>query len=350
MCSDRGQSGGVALRLGSKPSSLTLYEYADENEQQGGVQIVGMLVDGQWQQQEVQRTNARGEFVRHESPFRNFIGTSAHPAEAGRYHLFVNAGCPWAYRTILYRAVKQLTDLISISYTLPAMGQQGWTFGDTPEALLGALHIHDVYRAAAPTFTGRTTVPVLWDKQAHTIVNNESADIIRMFDSVFDGFAGVNPTRFFSDQHAAQIEQLNEQIYDKVNNGVYRCGFARSQQAYNQAFDELFQCLDMLDARLAEQRYLCGAEITEADWRLFATLIRFDFAYFGQFRCNRNQLREFDNLWPYTRDLYQQPGVAATVDVAAIKGIYYGSRPPHILPRGPQLDFAQAHERAQRFA
>jgi putative glutathione S-transferase len=304
-----------------------------------------MLVDGVWHQQDQRRTDGKGEFVRPTSPYRDVVGSGRFPAETGRYHLFVNAGCPWAYRTILYRALKGLERLIGISFTEPAAGAEGWTFGATPEPLLGAQHIHDVYTAADPQFTGRCTVPVLWDLKERTIVNNESADIIRMFNSAFDGIGGVNPVNYYPAALASEIDALNERIYETVNNGVYRCGFAGSQEAYEGAFDRLFETLDDLDARLGERRYLCGDAITEADWRLFATLIRFDAAYYGQFRCNRNRLVEFEHLWPYTRDLYQQPGVAETVDIAAIKGIYYGSRPPGILPKGPLIDFTEPHGR-----
>ena len=215
-----------------------------------------------------------------------------------------------------------------------------------PEPILGARHLHQVYTAADPSFTGRCTVPVLWDLERGTIVNNESSEIIRMLDTAFDGFEGVNRQRFYPAHLAAEIDALNDWIYSDVNNGVYRCGFARTQAAYDEAFDKLFDALDRLDARLATRRYLCGDTITEADWRLYATLVRFDLAYHGQFRCNRNLLTEFEHLWPYTRDLYQQPGVADTVDVQAIKGIYYGSRPPGILPKGPRIDFQAPHERA----
>lgn len=306
---------------------------------------MGMLIDGRWSEQDLRRTNANGEFVRPQSPFRSKIGDEPFTAVAGRYHLFVNAGCPWAYRTILYRSIKALHDVVGLTFTEPAAGAEGWQFGDQAEPILGAAYIHDVYTAAAPDFTGRATVPVLWDLEAHTIVNNESADIIRMFNSVFDDLPGVNPANYYPESLADEIDTLNEEIYTKVNNGVYRCGFAQSQEAYDAAFDALFNCLDALDARLGEQRYLCGDTITEADWRLFATLVRFDLAYYGQFRCNRNQLSDFENLWPYTRDLYQQPGVAETVDCDAIKGIYYGSRPPRIIPKGPRIDFTAPHGR-----
>jgi putative glutathione S-transferase len=307
---------------------------------------MGMLVDGQWQDQEVRRTNAEGAFVRNESPYRDVIGSKRFPVEADRYHLFVNAGCPWAYRTILYRSIKNLQPYLTMSYTLPAAGQQGWTFGEAGEPLLNAMHMHDVYTQANDNFTGRCTVPVLWDKNSHTIVNNESADIIRMFDSAFDDQQGVSPTRYYLTEHATEIDALNDEIYTTINNGVYRCGFSQSQAAYDEAFDLLFASLDQLDKRLAGQRYLCGAPITEADWRLFATLVRFDVAYYGQFKCNLHRIVDYPNLWPYMRDLYQQPGVAETVDITAIKGIYYGSRAPGILPKGPALDFAEPHGRA----
>mgnify|MGYP006155962651 FL=1 len=317
---------------------------------------MGSLFEGQWQDQEVRRTNGKGEFIRNESPYRDFIagdpkknnekGNEQFPVEKDRYHLFVNAGCPWAYRTMLYRSIKNLEPYITMSYSQPAMGTEGWTFGDAGEPLLSAKHLHDVYTAADDMFTGRCTVPVLWDKKAGTIVNNESADIIRMFDSVFDDLEGVSQARYYNAEHAPEIDQLNGLIYITVNNGVYRCGFSQSQDAYEQAYDLLFNTLDELDARLANQRYLCGENITEADWRLFATLIRFDVAYYSQFKCNKRQISDYPNLWPYTRDLYQQPGVAKTVDIDAIKGIYFGSRPPRIIPKGPDIDFGMPHGRS----
>ncbi|MEE4300956.1 MAG: glutathione S-transferase C-terminal domain-containing protein, partial [Pseudomonadales bacterium] len=293
------------------------------------------------------RTDRGGAFEREVSTFRDRIGADdgRFPAEAGRYHLFVNAGCPWAWRTILYRALKGLDGVIGISFTEPGAGPEGWTFGAEPEPILGARHMHDVYRAADPEFTGRCTVPVLWDLHAGTIVNNESAEIIRMLDAAFDHLPGVRPERYYPAERAAEIDALNAEIYEKVNNGVYRCGFARSQRAYDEAFDVLFGALDALDARLAERRYLCGDAITEADWRLFSTLVRFDVGYHGAFRCNRQRLVDFPNLWPYTRDLYAQPGVAEVVDIDAIKGIYYGSRPPGILPKGPEIDWRAPHGR-----
>lgn len=303
---------------------------------------MGMLIDGCWSDQDQRKASASGAFVRPESSFRSTIGApdSDYVAEPGRYHLFANAGCPWAYRALLYRNLKQLQPLLSLSLTQPAAGAEGWTFGQ-PEPLLGAVHMHHVYSAGQADFTGRATVPVLWCKHTQTIVNNESADIVRMLNSAFDHCDGVASDDFYPADLADQIDAWNAKIYPAVNNGVYRCGFAQSQQAYDEAFDLLFATLDELDEHLVENRYLCGDRVTEADWRLFSTLIRFDLAYHGQFRCNRNLLKDFPNLWPYTRDLYQHPRVAQTVDIEAIKGIYYGSREPRILPKGPVLDFAE---------
>ncbi len=304
-----------------------------------------MLVDGQWTESDQRVRSSTGEFVRPVSPYRQWVGRDV-PAARGRYHLFVNAGCPWAYRTILYRSLKGLGDAIGVSYTVPAMGPEGWTFGEEPEPILGARHLHDVYTASDPAFTGRCTVPVLWDLEARTIVNNESADIMRMMNSAFDELEGVETeTDYYPADLASEIDALNAWIYEDVSNGVYRCGFASSQSAYDAAFDRLFAALDRLEDRLATRRYLCGDRVTEADWRLFSTLVRFDAAYYGQFRCNRDLISQMTHLWGYARDLYQRPGVAETVDFEAIKGIYYGSRPPGILPRGPRLDWDAAHGR-----
>ncbi|MEM1246882.1 MAG: glutathione S-transferase C-terminal domain-containing protein [Acidobacteriota bacterium] len=310
---------------------------------------MGMLVNGEWVSEDAVRTGKHGEFLRPVSPYRDWIGADdgRFPAEPGRYHLFANPGCPWAYRTILYRKLKGLEGILGLSLTQAAAGQEGWTFGETTEPILGARHMHDVYTAADPTFTGRCTVPVLWDLRSGTIVNNESADIIRMFDRAFEDPSAAGRERYYRAEKAAEIDSLNAEIYEAVNNGVYRCGFASSQAAYEQAYDALFETLDRLDELLASRRYLCGDAITEADWRLFATLVRFDLAYYAQFRCNRQRLTDYAELWPYTRDLYQQPGVAETVDVQAIKGIYFGSRPPGILPKGPDLDFSEPHGRGR---
>ena len=306
--------------------------------------MLGQLIKGVWYAEDRSRTNATGEFERKQSDYRSYIGSEKYKAEAGRYHLFVNAGCPWAYRTILYRSIKNLSGLITMSYSRPAAGTEGWTFGE-PEPLLGAVHMHQVYTADNSSFTGRCTVPVLWDKESNSIVNNESADIIRMFNSAFDSISGVDQIDYYPEPLRARIDSLNEKIYENVNNGVYRCGFSSSQQAYNDAFELLFDTLDELDDLLGNQRYLCGEIVTEADWRLFSTLVRFDLAYHGQFKCNRQQLKDYINLWPYCRDLYQLPRVADTVDIDAIKGIYYGGRGAGVIPRGPVIDFEEPHNR-----
>ena len=307
---------------------------------------MGMLIDGKWSKEDLRRTNGNGEFVRPESPYRHFIekGSNLFAPETDRYHLFINAGCPWAYRTLLYRSLKGLTGIISVSLTEPAAGAEGWTFGEDLDPLLGARHIHDVYTAADDNFTGRCTVPVLWDKEQETIVNNESADIIRMFNTVFDDLVPAS-VDYYPAALAEQIDTWNDEIYRTINNGVYRCGFAQSQDAYNTAFSALFSTLEKINTHLSTNRFLCGSRITEADWRLFATLVRFDVAYHGQFRCNLKRIADYEFLWPYTRDLYQQPGVAETVDLEAIKGIYYGSRPPRIIPGGPDIDFDAPHHR-----
>ena len=305
---------------------------------------MGQLIDGIWHEKDLPRVNAGGEFERKQSDYRSHLGSEKYKAEAGRYHLFVNAGCPWAYRTILYRSIKNLSGLITMSYSRPAAGTEGWTFGE-PEPLLGAVHMHQVYTADNSSFTGRCTVPVLWDKESNSIVNNESADIIRMFNSAFDSVTGVDQTDYYPEPLRDRIDSLNEKIYENINNGVYRCGFSSSQQAYNDAFELLFDTLDELDDLLGNQRYLCGEMVTEADWRLFSTLVRFDLAYHGQFKCNRQQLKDYINLWPYCRDLYQLPRVADTVDIEAIKGIYYGGRGAGVIPRGPVIDFEEPHNR-----
>ena len=305
---------------------------------------MGQLIEGVWHTEDLSRTNASGEFQRKQSGYRSFLGSEKFKAEAGRYHLFVNAGCPWAYRVILYRSIKNLSELISVSYSRPAVGPEGWTFGE-PEHLLGAVHMHQVYTAANSSFTGRCTVPVLWDRESGSIVNNESADIIRMLNSVFDSMPGVDQTDYYPEPLRDRIDSLNEKIYENVNNGVYRCGFASSQQAYDDAFELLFDTLDELDELLGNQRYLCGEMVTEADWRLFSTLVRFDLAYHGRFKCNRQQLKDYINLWPYCRDLYQLPRVAETVDIDAIKAIYYGNGEAGVMPRGPLIHFEEPHKR-----
>ncbi len=303
-----------------------------------------------------------GEFQRWESAFRNWITPDGAPgpsgeggfrAEPGRYHLYVSYACPWAHRTLLYRALKGLEELITVSVVHPVMPPESWVFGDfpgsTPDVLYGARSLREIYERAAPGYDGIVTVPVLWDKQRETIVNNESSEIIRMFNSAFDGCGARTDVDFYPKPLRKAIDTLNATIYEGVNNGVYRVGFARTQQAYERAYDRLFAVLDELEARLSRHRYLLGDRITEADWRLLPTLLRFDAVYYGHFKCNRQRLVDFPNLWGYTRDLYQVPNVRRTLRMDHIKHHYYRSHPElnplGIVPKGPLLDLEAPHGR-----
>jgi len=302
-----------------------------------------------------------GEFVRAVSGFRNWVtpdgeagpsGEGGFAAEPDRYHLYVSYACPWAHRALILRALKKLEDVISVSVVHPLMPEESWVFGEYPGAtedhLYGSKHLYELYQKADPDFDGLVTVPVLWDKQRETIVNNESAEIIRMLNSAFDRYGDAS-LDFYPEELRGEIDAINEQVYARVNNGVYRAGFARSQKAYERAYEELFETLDALEARLATQRYLAGDRITEADWRLFTTLVRFDAVYYGHFKANRKRLVDYPNLWGYTRELYQLPGIAETVNMDHIKTHYYGSHtwinPSRIVPLGPDIDFDAAHGR-----
>lgn len=302
-----------------------------------------------------------GEFIRADSSFRNWVtpngdagpsGESGFAAESGRYHLYVSYACPWAHRTLIFRELKALQAVISVSVVHPLMPEESWVFADYPGATEDQLYqsnfLYEIYRKADPDFKGLVTVPVLWDKQRETIVNNESSEIIRMLNSAFDAYTNVD-VDFYPQSLRAQIDEINDPIYNNINNGVYRAGFARNQRAYDRAYTQLFDTLDELETRLAGQRYLVGDRITEADWRLFTTLVRFDAVYFGHFKTNRKRLVDYPNLWAYTRDLYQVPGVAATVNMDHIKTHYYGSHrsinPTGIVPQGPDIDFQQPHGR-----
>ncbi len=323
---------------------------------------MGMLVEGRWRDVWYDTDSAGGRFVREASRFRNWItadgsagpgGTDGFAAEPGRYHLYVSLACPWAHRTLIMRALKDLAGLIDISVVSPIMLDQGWTFdtaeGSTGDRLAGRRYHHEVYTAARSDYTGRVTVPVLWDTASRTIVNNESAEIIRMFNSAFDHLTG-NEADFYPAALRDQIDSWNERIYPAVNNGVYRAGFATSQEAYEEAYRDLFAELDHLDRHLAGHRYLLGDRLTEADIRLFTTLVRFDAVYHGHFKCNRQRLEEFDHLPGYVRDIYQLPGVAATVDFHHIKTHYYASHrtinPTGVVPLGPDIDYSRPHRRA----
>jgi len=322
---------------------------------------MGKLVDGNWHDVWYDTAATDGRFVRQDSAFRNWVTPGGEPgpsgaggfrAESGRYHLYVSLACPWAHRTLIMRALKGLESAISVSVVNAHMGAEGWTFepgpGVVPDSVNHATRLHEVYTKADAQFTGRVTVPVLWDKQRETIVSNESAEILRMLNSAFDA-VGAKAGDYYPAGLHAEIDELNDYIYTNVNNGVYRAGFATTQAAYDEAAGDLFDALDALENRLAERRYLTGDRITEADWRLFTTLVRFDPVYVGHFKCNLRRIRDYPNLWGYLRDLYQQPGIANTVDIDHIKAHYYGSHstinPTGIVPRGPELELTSRHGR-----
>jgi len=323
---------------------------------------MGVLIDGKWRDEELpQETGTTGEFRRSDSVFRKFItadGSSGFKAEAGRYHLYVAYGCPWAHRTLIFRALKKLEGAITVAYAMPGVKDQGWTFEDNPDfpdcppdKVNGFHYLHEAYTASEPHYTGKVTVPTLWDGKQKRVVNNESSEIIRMLNSEFKGIAG-NDYDFYPAALRGEIDRLNDVIYRTVNNGVYRCGFARSQQAYEAAYDALFETLDELEARLGRQRYLVGRQVTEADWRLFPTLVRFDVAYFSLFKCNKKRIADYPNLLNYMRELYAVPGVAATVKPRQYVQNYYSIKrcnPTGIIPKGTPVDYTQPHDRA-RFA
>ena len=321
---------------------------------------MGKLVEGVWHDTWYDTKSTGGKFVRANAKFRNWITADgacapsgkAFEAEAGRYHLYVSYACPWAHRTLIVRKLKGLEDLIGVSVVNHLMGAQGWTFhegdGVIPDPVLGAEFLHEIYTAADFRFSGRVTVPVLWDKKTGTIVSNESSEIIRMFNSAFDRL-GAKPGDLYPEALRDEIDEVNQRVYDTVNNGVYKCGFATTQEAYEDALVALFDTLDWLEERLSKQRYLVGAQITEADWRLFTTLVRFDAVYVGHFKTNLRTIADYPNLWAYTRELYQFPGVRGTVNMHHIKQHYYGSHesinPTRIVPMGPTIDFNEPHGR-----
>lgn len=325
---------------------------------------MGVMIDGRWTT-DAEASKLRhedGRWIRPESTIRHWVtpdGAAGPTGEGGfaagpdRYHLFVSYGCPWAHRTLLFRALKGLEDLIPISVALPRRSEDGWIFADEPDdphydICLGKHALWEVYAESHPGFTGRVTVPLLYDRQTGRAVNNESADIIRMLNSAFDG-VGANDRDFYPPEHREEIDALNRRIYENLNNGVYRAGFAESQEAYEEAFDEVFATLDWLDDRLATRRYLCGDRQTEADWRLFPTLVRFDVAYHYAFKCNLRKISDYANLGPYTRDLYQTPGIAGIVFPEVYKTGYFSiselRNPLGIVPKGPEVDFWSPHGR-----
>lgn len=322
---------------------------------------MGVLVEGKWQDKWYDTDASGGKFEREDAGFRNWVtadgstgpsGKGGFKAEADRYHLYVSLACPWAHRTTIYRKLKGLEDMISMSVVHPYMGEHGWTFAEgecvTGDPIGSADYMYEVYTAAKSDYTGRVTVPVLWDKQTNTIVSNESAEIIRMFNSAFDE-VGATAGDFLPSELVEDINEINEFVYSAVNNGVYKAGFATTQEAYEEPVTALFEALDTLEARLADRRYLMGDAITEADWRLFTTLVRFDAVYVGHFKCNIRRIVDYPNLWGYLRDLYQVPGIAETVNMDHIKTHYYTSHdtinPTGIIPAGPVLDFNEPHDR-----
>ncbi|MCG5238254.1 glutathione S-transferase family protein [Azospirillum doebereinerae] len=311
---------------------------------------MGLLIDGRWHDQWYDTKSTGGAFVRTEAQFRDRVsadGSTPFPAEAGRYHLFVSLACPWAHRTLVFRAIKGLESVIGVSVVDPLMLAEGWTF-TTPDPITGASRLFEVYTRAKPDYSGRVTVPVLWDKATNRIVNNESAEIIRMLNGAFDAFIDRRAD-YCPPELLEEIDRTNAFVYDRINNGVYKAGFATAQDKYEAAFDALFAALDELDGRLATQRWLVGNRLTEADWRLFTTLVRFDAVYVGHFKCNRRRIADYPHLSGYLRDLYQTPAVAATVDFGHIKRHYYGSHPTinptGIVPKGPALDLDAPHGR-----
>lgn len=326
---------------------------------------MGLLVDGVWKNEWYDTAKSGGRFERSVSQFRDWVTKDGAPAEGrtrgfraepGRYHLYVSLACPWAHRTLIVRKLKKLEDVISVDVVHHFMGDDGWTFlkedGATGDSLFGSDYLHQIYTRADPAYSGRVTVPVLWDKHEGTIVSNELSEIIRMLNAAFDEWGDVSVDLYPHGFHQ-EIDAINDRIYPAINNGVYRAGFATAQDAYEEAFDQLFAALDEVEERLSRSRFLVGNRLTEADVRLFTTLVRFDPVYYGHFKCNLRQVRDYPNLWNYVRDIYQTPGVADTVDMRHIKAHYYGSHvainPTRIVPKGPDIDFSAPHDR-NRFA
>jgi len=322
---------------------------------------MGLLVDGKWQDKWYDTDKSGGRFERSASQFRNWVTADGSPgpsgdggfrAEPGRYHLYVSLACPWAHRTLIFRKLKGLEAMIDVSVVHWHMGEEGWSFeageAATGDRLHGLGHLRELYTKAKPDYSGRVTVPVLWDEQRQTVASNESAEIIRMLNSAFDQ-VGARPGDYYPEALRAEIDAVNSRVYDTVNNGVYKAGFATTQDAYEEAVTALFDSLDWLEDRLSRQRYLAGDRLTEADWRLFTTLIRFDPVYVGHFKCNLRRIVDYPILWAFTRELYQQPGIAETVNLFHIKHHYYGSHgtinPTGVVPKGPLIDYDEPHRR-----
>lgn len=317
--------------------------------------IMGLLVDGKWHDQWYDTEGNGGRFIRQESQFRNWItsdgsagpsGEGGFKAESGRYHLYVSLACPWANRTLIMRKLKGLEDFISVSVVNPLMAENGWTFepeeGVIPDPVINANYLYEVYTHVEPEYSGRVTVPLLYDLKQNKIVNNESSEIMRILNSAFDE-VGAKEGDYYPEELRSEIDEINDKVYPSVNNGVYKAGFATKQEVYEEEVTNLFNALDELEERLGKNRYLVGDQITEADWRLFTTLIRFDSVYYGHFKCNIKQITDYKNLWRYTKELYNWPGIAETVNFKHIKEHYYRSHkninPTGIVPVGPELDF-----------
>lgn len=321
---------------------------------------MGLLVDGEWQDRWYDTKETKGEFIRKESSFRNWVtldgsagpsGVGGFGAEKDRYHLYVSLACPWAHRALIFRHLKGLEHLVGFSVLEPLMLANGWELSinvaqSSPTPSIK--YLYQIYQLADEHYTGRVTVPVLWDKKQQTIVSNESSEIIRMFNSAFNDITG-NTTDYYPSKLQPEIDEINQRIYHTINNGVYRAGFATTQKAYEAACQELFTALDWLELRLGQQRYLCGTQLTEADWRLFTTLVRFDAVYVGHFKCNLRRIDDYPCMSNYLRDLYQVPGIAETVDFSQIKTHYYGSHkeinPTGIIPYGPDINLLRGHDR-----
>ena len=316
---------------------------------------MGLLVDGKWQDKWYDTSKNGGKFERQASKFRDNISNdedAKYPVESGRYHLYVSLACPWAHRALIFRKLKGLEEHLDVSVVHPEMLDNGWEFkeypGSTGDKLYGFDYAHQIYTKAKPEITTRVTVPILWDKQTETIVNNESAEIIRIFNSGFNALTS-NDDDYYPEALRQEIDDINEMVYHDINNGVYKAGFATTQKAYEEAVNALFHALDIVEERLSKQRYLVGSNITEADWRLFTTLIRFDAVYHGHFKCNKKQIADYPNIYGYMKELYQVPGVAETVNFDHIKRHYYFSHtminPTQIIPVGPEQDLMSPHGR-----
>ncbi|MGF1749437.1 glutathione S-transferase family protein [Vibrio cionasavignyae] len=311
---------------------------------------MGKLVDGVWHDVWYDTKTSGGKFVREDAGFRHWVKNSPEAdfqPESGRYHLYVSLACPWAHRTLIFRALKGLESHIDVTIVCPDMLDKGWSFG-LPEPLFGHNFLHQMYTQAKSNYTGRVTVPVLWDKKTQTIVSNESSEIIRMFNTEFNELTGDDKD-YYPLKLQKQIDEWNEFVYPAINNGVYRCGFATTQEAYEEAYHALFTALDKVDQHLATQRYLAGEQITEADWRLFTTLVRFDAVYVGHFKCNKKRIADYKNIQGYLKELYQVKGIKETTDFYHIKRHYYfshvGINPTQVVPLGPDLDLDTPHDR-----